>query len=338
MNKSKIVSWVVFLVFNFLAQNGSTMSDTAAVKPNIVLILVDDAALQDFGCYGGEARTPNIDKLASSGMMFTNYHASPMCAPSRAMLLTGHDSHQTGVPNLPVFTPPEIAKIDGYEGILNQKVKTVATRLKNVGYHTFVTGKWHLGHDENTLPTRRGFDRSYILDASGADNYEHRPYLPTQSSKPPWYKDGEKIDLPEDFYSSKNLIDEMITFQEEAPQDTSPFFAYIAFQAVHIPVQVPKKYTERYIETYSEGWDVIKKRRYENAKRIGIIPGFAELGIHPGGLKNWDKLDERKEIFCKGNGCKCRNARSHGLSHRKIYQVFKTEAKIQEHRLYHNLG
>jgi arylsulfatase/uncharacterized sulfatase len=147
------------------------------------------------------------------------------------------------------------------------------------------------------LPTKRGFDRSFILDASGADNYEHKPYLPTQSSKPPWYKDGKRIGLPEDFYSSKNLIDEMITFQEEAPQDANPFFSYIAFQAVHIPVQVPREYTEKYIETYNEGWDVIKKRRYENAKRIGIIPDFAELGMHPEGLKNWDKLDESEKRY-----------------------------------------
>ena len=273
------------------------IQDSQSLKPNFVLILVDDAALQDFGCYGGEAATPNIDMLAQNGMMFTNYHASPMCAPSRAMLLTGHDSHQTGVPNLPIFTPPEIAKIEGYEGTLNQKVKTVATRLKDIGYRTYITGKWHLGHDENTLPTKRGFDRSYILDASGADNYKQKPYLPTQSSKPPWYKDGQKVDLPVDFYSSKNLVDEMITFMEEDTESNNPFFSFIAFQAIHIPVQAPKEYTEKYIDTYSQGWDVIKKRRYDNAKKLDIIPQEAVMGTRPGNLKKWESLNEEQKKY-----------------------------------------
>ena len=127
------------------------------VQPNIVLILVDDAALQDFGIYGGEAATPNIDMLASNGTLFTQYRATLMCAPSRAMLMTGYDSHLTGVPNLPIFTPPEFANKPGYKGILNNEVETIATRLKRQNYRTYTTGKWHLGHTETTLPSKRGF-------------------------------------------------------------------------------------------------------------------------------------------------------------------------------------
>ena len=291
----KITSIVILLLLtNLMIGQDDTSTNE---KPNFVLILVDDAALQDFGCYGGEANTPNINMLADSGMIFTNYHASPMCAPSRAMLLTGHDSHQTGVPNLPIFTPPEIAQIPGYEGILNNNVLTVATRLKNAGYNTYTTGKWHLGHTEETLPTKRGFDRSYILDASGADNYEHRPYLPTQAAKPPWYKDGQRIELPQDFYSSKNLVNEMIAFMDETEDQDKPFFAYLAFQAVHIPVQAPKEYTEKYIDTYSIGWDAIKKRRFENAKKIGIIPQDAQMGTRPYGLEKWSELPEEEQKY-----------------------------------------
>ena len=184
MKKSTLLFFpILILTWNLLTAQDSL----STTLPNIVLILVDDAALMDFGCYGGEAQTPNIDRLAKAGTMLLNHHASPMCAPSRSMLMTGYDSHLTGVPNLPLFTPPEYATKSGYEGVLNDKVYTVATRLKKKGYHTYTTGKWHLGHSEETLPNKRGFDRSYILDASGADNYEHRPYLPTQSSKPPWY-------------------------------------------------------------------------------------------------------------------------------------------------------
>ena len=265
--------------------------------PNIVLILVDDAALMDFGCYGGEASTPNIDRLANQGTMFLNHHALLMCAPSRSMLLTGHDSHQTGIPNLPVFTPPEYMSKPNYEGILNDKVYTVATRLKDKGYHTYISGKWHLGHTDKTLPTKRGFDRSYILDASGADNYEHKPYLPIQSSKPPWFKDGQRIDLPEDFYSSKNLVDEMINFMEETPKDDNPFFAYIAFQAIHIPVQVPKEYTEKYIETYEKGWGTIRQKRFDNAKKLNLIPSDAPLGDMLPVLQKWDALSEDEKKY-----------------------------------------
>ncbi len=262
-------------------------ADTISPQPNIVLILVDDAALMDFGAYGGEAATPNIDKLAKSGTMFTNYHTSPSCAPSRAMLLTGYDSHLTGVPNLPLFLPPEQVDEPGYEGILNNKVQTVATRLKQGGYSTFITGKWHLGHTEKTLPTKRGFDRSFILDASGADNYEHKAYLPTQS-KPPWYEDGQPIDLPKDFYSSRNLVDKMMQFMEEDTDNTNPFFAYLAFQAIHIPVQAPKAFIDKYESVYEKGWDELKKERFEKAKALGLIPADVEMGAMLPQLTRWE--------------------------------------------------
>jgi arylsulfatase/uncharacterized sulfatase len=302
---TKIALMLRFLFFGILCLTYQSMVLSQLSKddnshersPNIVLILVDDAALQDFGIYGGEAATPHIDALAHQGTLFTQYRASLMCAPSRAMLMTGYDSHLTGVPNLPIFTPPEYASRPGYEGILNDKVETIATRLKRQGYRTYITGKWHLGHTDATLPSRRGFDRTYILDASGADNYQHRPYLPTQSSKPPWYKDGELVDLPDDFYSSKNLVDEMIQFMDEEDQKEDPFFSFISFQAIHIPVQAPKEYTERYIETYEQGWDVIKKQRFEKAKQLGLIPEQAAMGTMPRGLENWDDLELDQQRF-----------------------------------------
>ncbi len=176
-------------------------------------------------------------------------------------------------------------------------MRTVATLLKQKNYHTYVTGKWHLGHSESNLPSKRGFDRTYILDASGADNYEHRPYLPTQGAKPPWYKDGKLIDLPKDFYSSRNLVDEMIQFMKETPKDDDPFFAFLSFQAVHIPVQVPKKYTEKYIETYAKGWGAIKEQRYKKAKELGIIPPDAPLGDMLPILKKWDNLSEEDKKY-----------------------------------------
>jgi arylsulfatase A-like enzyme len=182
--------------------------------PNIALILVDNAGLIDFGAFGGEAQTPNLDRLAKNGIMFTNMHASPVCAPSRAMLMTGSDSHLTGVPNLPEMLPKAYQEVEGYEGVLNDRVQTIATRLKEQNYNTYVTGKWHLGYDQYTLPNKRGFDRSFILSGSGADNYEAAVYLPFKS-KAQWFADGQEADLPEDFYSSAFYVDQMIRFHEE---------------------------------------------------------------------------------------------------------------------------
>lgn len=102
---------------------------------------------------------------------------------------------------------------------------------------------WHLGHDENTLPPARGFDRSFLLGASGADNYEAKGYLPMKATAQ-WYADGKKTNLPDDFYSSKNYIEEMIAFHEADKNNRNPFFSYIAFQAILAPIQVPKKFVE----------------------------------------------------------------------------------------------
>lgn len=293
--KSTLLFGLLFFTCATLA-----LADSTTRRPNIVLILADDVGLMDFGVYGGEAATPNIDKLANKGTIFTNHHASPMCAPSRAMLMTGYDSHLTGVPNLPLFLPPDYSNKPGYEGILNDRVQTVATRLKHSGYRTFMTGKWHLGHTAETLPSKRGFDRTFILNASGADNYEHKAYLPGQI-KPPWYEDGKEIELPEDFYSSRNLVDKMIEFLEEAPSDGHPFFSFLSFQAIHIPVQAPKEFVDKYRGVYESGWDELRNKRFEKAKALGLVPAEANLGEMLPSLQKWDNLSaEDKQM--KANG------------------------------------
>lgn len=266
-------------------------TDSISSPPNVVLILIDDAGLMDLGAFGGEASTPNIDALAKQGMMFTNYHTSPVCAPSRAMLLTGSDSHLTGVPNIPEFLSEEQQQLPGYQGVLNDKVQTVATRLKGVGYNTYITGKWHLGHTESTLPSKRGFDRTFILDASGADNYEAKSYLPIYS-KAQWHQDGKHISLPEDFYSSKTYVDKMIEFMEDEEDKENPFFAYLPFQAIHIPLQAPKKFVDKYKGIYKEGWLTLREQRFEKAKQLGIVPQNMILGEMLPVLRKWESLSK----------------------------------------------
>ena len=277
----------------FILLNLQVYSQTEA-NPNIVLFLVDDSGLMDFGSFGGEARTPNIDQLAQQGMMFTNFHASPVCSPSRAMLVTGTDSHLTGVANLPEMLPSGYENEPGYGGVLNNRVQTVATRLNEIGYNTYATGKWHLGHDENTLPPARGFDRSFILGASGADNYEAKGYLPMKATAQ-WYADGKKTDLPDDFYSSKDYIERTIDFHEAEQNKDAPFFSYIAFQAIHAPIQAPKRFVEPYLELYKEGWDALRQKRFEKAKEMGIVPANAAMNDMFPQFKKWEQLSQKEK-------------------------------------------
>lgn len=134
-------------------------------RPNIVLILIDDLGFTDLGAYGGEIDTPYIDQIADNGLIFSNYHTSPECAPSRAMLLTGMDNHNTGIPMLPEVLPRKLTSIPGYEGYLVPEALTIAEILKTEGYQTYMTGKWHLGfggEKTSALPFNRGFDRTFI--------------------------------------------------------------------------------------------------------------------------------------------------------------------------------
>ena len=263
-------------------------------KPNIVVLLVDDAGLMDFSAFGGEARMPNIDRLADAGTRFTGYHTSPLCAPSRAMLLTGIDNHRTGIATIPEVLPSEHENAPGYSMSFEEGVETLADRLRHVGYRTLMTGKWHLGSAEGDLPNSHGFDRSFALDASGADNWEQRPYMPYYAAAP-WFEDGAPANLPEDFYSSKFMIDKMIDYLDEGEDE--PFFAYVAFQAIHIPVQAPREFTDHYEGVYDDGWHALRTARWERAKELGLISDEAPMAEMPASARDWDSLSEEDRVW-----------------------------------------
>lgn len=256
-------------------------------RPNIVLVLVDDAALMDFGAYGGEARTPNIDALAARGALFTQHRSTPFCAPSRAMLLTGMDHHTAGLGTIREVLPKEHRGQPGYTMALEPGVITLAERLKAGGYRTYMTGKWHLGHEDGQLPIDHGFDRSFIIDASGADNWDDQPYLPYYRTAP-WYEDREPASLPEDFYSSTFFVDRMIDYLEADADREEPFLAYVAFLAIHIPVQAPREYTDRYVDTYSVGWEAVREARWQRAQDLGLVRKGAPMAPPPQTLSDWD--------------------------------------------------
>lgn len=266
--------------------------------PNFVVLLADDLALMDLGIFGGEARTPNIDALARRGRMFTRYYTSPLCSPSRAMLLTGLDNHRTGVSTIPEVIPNEHIGKKGYSLRFEPGVTTIASRLKQRGYRTFMTGKWHLGHEAGDLPNAHGFDRSFVLDASGADNWEQKSYMPYYADAP-WFEDGKPARLPKDFYSSRFLIDRMVDYLGEGDQN-KPFLAYIGFQAIHIPVQAPPEFTRKYKDTYRKGWAAMRKARWERAQANGLIPKGAPLADPPKGLRRRESLSrEEQALFAR---------------------------------------
>lgn len=262
-------------------------------RPNVVLILADDLGYTDISPFGSEIQTPNIARLAAEGIAFTNYHTAGNCAPARAMLLTGVDSHRNGVPNIPEALPPEQLAYPHYRGVLNDKVVTLASILQAAGYHTYMTGKWHLGHTPELLPSARGFDRSIAMADTGADNWDHRTYLPIYD-QPHWFADGEPHTLPDDFYSSEYFIDKTIEFIDANAADEQPFFAYIPFQAVHMPVQAPKEFSDKYSGVYDAGWTVMREKRRLAAEQAGVIPAGTGMVVTPGTL-NWDTLAEAQQ-------------------------------------------
>ena len=261
-------------------------------RPNVVLILADDLGFTDIAPFGSEIDTPNIARLAASGLSFTNYHTAANCAPARAMLLTGVDSHRNGVPNIPESIPPEQLAYDHYQGVLSQNVVTLASLLRGSGYHTYMTGKWHLGHTPELLPSARGFERTIAMADTGADNWEQRTYLPIYDEAH-WYADGERHTLPDDFYSSEYFIDKTIEFISANESDDKPFFAYIPFQAVHMPVQAPREFSDKYAGVYDQGWTVMREQRRLAAEEAGVVPENTEIIVTPGTL-DWNALTEEQ--------------------------------------------
>ena len=280
------------------ANSVSASSLDTPQRPNIVLVLADDLGFSDLGSYGSEINTPNLDAIAEEGLRFSNYHTAANCAPARAMLLTGVDAHLAGVPNIPEMLPPELQQYEHYQGVLGDNVVTVATLLEDAGYHTYLAGKWHLGAGPGKLPSQRGFERTVALADSGADNWEQRPYIPLYDTAN-WYANGEPYQLPDDFYSSRFLVDRTIEFIDSNLADGEPFFAYLPLQAVHIPVQAPQAYIDRYMGVYDEGWDVLREARRARSIDLGLVPPDTDM-VRMSTTDDWSALgDEQRRYEAK---------------------------------------
>ena len=265
-------------------------------RPNIVLLLADDWGFSDVGSFGGEIATPNIDDLARSGVRFSNFHVSASCSPTRSMLLTGVDNHRNGIGNMRETIPQAHVGKPGYLSVLDTNVVTIASLLKDSGYRTYVAGKWHVGKEPHNLPPARGFDRSIVQGDSGSDNWETGKRYLDLADKVSWFEDGKEAIMPTDYYSSKFFVDKVIEYIQSGAKDNKPFFAYVAFQANHIPVQAPKEFVDKYKGKYDKGWTALRQARRDKAIALGLIPKDTPM-VAMRTTADWDALSDKDKQY-----------------------------------------
>jgi len=224
--------------------------------PNIVLIVVDDMGFSDPGCYGGEIITPNLDKLASNGLRFTQFHNTARCWPTRAALLTGYYPQQVGRDNAPGI-------LGGGGGVRPSWGQLVPAHLKQAGYRSYHSGKWHI----DGMPVESGFNESYFLGDQG------RFFSPTKH----YVNDVElpPVERGSGYYATIEIADRAIDQLKahEANYSGMPFFSYVAFTAPHFPLHALPEDIEAVGDRYASGWKQLRNRRWERIKEMDIVAG-----------------------------------------------------------------
>ena len=262
--------------------------------PNILLIVLDDVAFTDLGIFGGEIGTPNLDSLAREGVVLTNFHVTPNCSPTRAMLLSGSDNHIAGLGNMAEEIPQNQAGKPGYEGYLNFSVAALPEVLQEAGYHTYMTGKWHLGLTEETSPAARGFEKSFAMLQGGAGAFDNMLPL-IGPGKARYREDGRALDaLPEGFYSTRFYTKRLIEYIESNRADDKPFFGYLAHTSAHWPLQAPQESINRYRGRFDRGYDVYQAKRLARLKELGFVAENVEAFPRLPGEPAWEELSEEK--------------------------------------------
>ncbi len=260
----------------------ATAWPAAAEKPNIVVILVDDMGFADLGCYGSEIPTPNLDRLAAGGLRFTQFYNTGRCCPTRAALMTGLYSHQTGVGHM-----TEDKNQPGFRGRLNEQCVTFAEVLKPAGYFTAMTGKWHVGQNHGVTPWGRGFDRNLSAGAGGfyfPGTERAKLFLNSEA-----LADGDPR-LPKDWYSTDLWTSFGLKFIDEARAAGKPFFLYLAHNAPHFPLQAPAESIEPFRGKYREGWDALRKKRHARQIELGVVDKAWTAAPRPEAIRAWDDL------------------------------------------------
>ncbi|WP_370234008.1 MULTISPECIES: arylsulfatase [Henriciella] len=262
---------------------------------NILLILADDLGFSDLGAYGSEIPTPHLDGLAREGVLFTNFHVSPSCAPTRAMLMTGVSPLDAGMGSVPQLMTPAQQGQRGYEGQLAARVSTMAEHLSAAGYMTFIAGKWHLGATPEALPDQRGFERSFVLVDGAASHFSDGYGYNARKKQATYVENGQPARLPDSFYSSTYYADRVIENLEQAANDGRPFFGYLAFTAPHSPLHAPDDWIARFSGHYDAGFEAIAADRIENARQKGVVPAEAAARPEIKLSSRWNDLSQEQK-------------------------------------------
>lgn len=283
---------MVTALFFSLVFTGTVM---AQQRPNIILVMADDMGYSDIGCFGSEIPTPNLDLLAVKGIRLNQFYNTARCCPTRASLMTGLFPHQTGIGHMteePGNKDGFNYGTPGYQGYLNKNCVTVAEVLHSAGYHTYMTGKWHLGfHGEEKWPLQRGFEKFYGILA-GASSY----FKPSGGRGLTY--NNTKLATPEgDYYTTDAFTDSAISFVAKQ-NDDHPFFLYLAYNAPHWPLQAKEADIKQFEGKYLEGWDKIRAARFKRQKELGLVDKQMVLPPRDTGVRAWDALTaaEKKEV------------------------------------------
>ncbi len=289
-------------------------------QPNIMLLVMDDVGFADMAPFGGEIAVPAIEALANRGVTITDFHASPSCSPTRSMYLTGVDNHQAGLGNMGETLLPQQQGQPGYEGVLNNRVATVAEVLRENDYHTYMAGKWHLGKGEND-PFNRGFEETFTLLQGSGGHYETQ--VAYEGAASTYTQNGQDVAPPDGMFDAEHDTNKLISFIDQDQADGKPFFAHWAVRMAHDPLQAPDDLIEKYKGRYFTGYDALRQQRVDRMKRLGLIPQDAAIARREGGVQPWDELSAEQ---------KARQSRE-----MEVYAAMITAADIQIGRLVQHL-
>lgn len=253
---------IVSLVLSIMMAGSALASEP--LRPNVIVVMLDDLGFADLGCYGAEIETPHIDRLARQGLRFSQFYNTAKCEPSRICLLSGLYTYQAG-----------------YRAL--DRAVTFAELLQQAGYFTAMSGKWHL-KDE---PTDRGFQH-YFGHLSGATNFF--------TGDDTFRLDGQPwSEFDEDFYTTDAFTDYAIRYVDQAVDRQQPFLIYIAHNAPHYPLQAPEADVMKYRGRYRIGWDQLRHDRYQRQVAMGLIDPQWPLSPRPDYLPAWDSLTEQQQ-------------------------------------------
>lgn len=248
-------------------------SAESSAPTNIVLIVADDLGFSDLGCYGGEIRTPNLDRMASEGMRFTQFYNNAVCNVTRAAMLSGVNARF------------------GKGGLLRGSMVTIAEVLRASGYATAMSGKWHLGGPP-TSPTDRGFDEYYGVMIGAVNHFD--PTLPDPppmkhaGPEQPFVHNGVPVkSVPPDYYATDAFADHAATQIKTLAKGDRPFFLHLAFTAPHYPLQAPPEDIARYRGRYRSGYSALRQERFRRLAELRLISSHWKLPEPDRKLGDW---------------------------------------------------